>query len=296
MYGMIPRREDGQPPEVAAREEVDHAEERALHLVEELRRARGRRSRGWARGRPSAIRDEQDDGHDDAALQLRDLEDVLKALEAFDHEAGTSVPSVSTRPPFASIFARADSLTAWARTVSACATSPVAQDLDRATRSLSLIRPSADEAVGIDDGVAPRSRRATRGSRRRRSVLRRRKGRTRASAGGGRAASGRPRSRRPCRRPTGRLWPLCPLVEVFPWPEPGPRPIFLRRFVAPGARRSSSSFTGHLEHVQHLGDHAAHRRRIRHDSPTGGCGGAPAPVPSPPASGRGRSCERVSVT
>src|SRR5512147_999351 len=32
--------------------------------------------------------------------------------------------------------------------------------------------------------------------------------------------------------------PLCPLVAVFPWPEPGPRPIRLRFFLAPfaGAR------------------------------------------------------------
>ena len=36
MYGMMPEREDRQPSQVAAREQVDHAEQRALHLVEEL--------------------------------------------------------------------------------------------------------------------------------------------------------------------------------------------------------------------------------------------------------------------
>src|SRR5437879_2804262 len=58
------------------------------------------------------------------------------------------------------------------------------------------------------------------------------------------------------------LWPLWPFVDVLPWPDPGPRPIFFRRFVAPGAGRSSSSFTGHTQHVGDLGDHAAHRRRV----------------------------------
>src|SRR6059036_3997944 len=45
-------------------------------------------------------------------------------------------------------------------------------------------------------------------------------------------------------------------------PEPGPRPTILRRCVAPGAGRSSSSLTGHLEDVRGLRDHAAHGRCV----------------------------------
>src|SRR5262249_13497513 len=56
--------------------------------------------------------------------------------------------------------------------------------------------------------------------------------------------------------------PFEPLVEVLPCPDPGPRPTFLRRRLAPGAGRRSSSLMGHLEHVGHLRHHAANRRRV----------------------------------
>ena len=54
-----PQREDGQAAQVAAREEVDHAEQGALHLVEELREGGRRRCPGsgtWAPSRYAASR------------------------------------------------------------------------------------------------------------------------------------------------------------------------------------------------------------------------------------------------
>ena len=47
------------------------------------------------------------------------------------------------------------------------------------------------------------------------------------------------RLEKPAREPC----PLCPRPEVLPWPEPGPRPIRLRRFVDPGSGFSPPSFT-----------------------------------------------------
>ena len=49
----MPEREDRQPSQVAAREQVDHAEQRALHLVEELGQGVPVDARAWARGRPT---------------------------------------------------------------------------------------------------------------------------------------------------------------------------------------------------------------------------------------------------
>src|SRR5437773_397321 len=97
----------------------------------------------------------------DAALQLGDLEDVLKALEAFDHEAVTCAPSTSTRPPFASIFARADALTACAFTVRACATSPVPRIFTRA-RSRPLMSPAWARASGSTTAFVAKPPRAPR--------------------------------------------------------------------------------------------------------------------------------------
>src|SRR2546425_577387 len=155
-----PERKDRQPPEVAAREEVDHAEQRALHLVEEL----GERVTVDARRRDvgaDPVGDQHRRREQDAALQLGDLEDVLKALEAFDHEAATCAPSTSTRPPFASIFARADALTACAFTVRACATSPVPRIFTRA-RSRPLMSPAWARASGSTTAFAAKPPRAPR--------------------------------------------------------------------------------------------------------------------------------------
>src|SRR5947207_791392 len=66
----------------------------------------------------------------------------------------------------------------------------------------------------------------------------------------------------PLTAPERACWPLWPLPDVLPWPEPGPRPIFLRRFLAPGAGRRSSSFMRHLEHVGDLRDHTPDRRIV----------------------------------
>jgi hypothetical protein len=35
--------------------------------------------------------------------------------------------------------------------------------------------------------------------------------------------------------PERAFWPLCPLVDVLPWPEPTPLPILFLFFVAPKA-------------------------------------------------------------
>src|SRR2546422_4201005 len=155
-----PERKDRQPPKVAAREEVDHAEQRALHLVEEL----GERVTVDARRRDvgaDPVGDQHRRREQDAALQPGDLEDVLKALEAFDHEAVTCAPSTSTRPPFASIFARADALTAYAFTVRACATSPVPRIFTRA-RSRPLMSPAWARASGSTTAFAAKPPRAPR--------------------------------------------------------------------------------------------------------------------------------------
>src|SRR5207247_10949359 len=118
-----PEREDGEPSQVSAREEVDHAEQRALHLVEEL----GERVAVDARRRDvgaDPVGDQHPHREQDAALALGELEDVLEALQAFAHDVATRAPSTSTRPPFASLFPRAAPLTACAFTVSPCAAAP----------------------------------------------------------------------------------------------------------------------------------------------------------------------------
>src|SRR2546429_4041844 len=82
-----------------------------------------------------------------AALELRNLEDVLEALQALDHVALTSAASSSTRPPRASIFWRADALMACTLTVRAWGTSPSPRIFTRSRSeflmSRALTRPSA---------------------------------------------------------------------------------------------------------------------------------------------------------
>src|SRR5205814_1941959 len=89
------------------------------------------------------------------------FKDFLEALQAFDHEAGTRAPRTSTVPPFAAIFARADSLTACAFTVSAWATSPSPRILTRA-RSLRRIKPAVTSASGSTTAFAANRPRASR--------------------------------------------------------------------------------------------------------------------------------------
>src|SRR5262249_38385540 len=120
---------------------------RALHLVEELgeRMAVDPRRRHV---RTQPVGDEQDRGHQDPALQLGDLEDVLERLEVLDHDVAAGVRGItSTRPPFASILLFADSLTAWARTVRPCSRSPSPRIFTRA-RSDFLISPAWTSASG----------------------------------------------------------------------------------------------------------------------------------------------------
>ena len=146
----MPEREDRQPAQVAAREQVDHAEQRALHLVEELGQGVAVDARRRHVG-AHPVGDEQDGGDQDPALELGDLEDVLERLQAFDHEAVTFslIGSTSTRPPWPSILARADSLTACTRTVRVCGDVTVAEDLHPPALG-ALDQPGLREPVGID--------------------------------------------------------------------------------------------------------------------------------------------------
>src|SRR5262249_32982331 len=112
------QREHGEPPQIAAREEVHHAEQRALHLVEELREG-GAVDAGGGHVRPQPVGGEQTQGHEHAPLELRNLDDVLEALEPLDHAGRTS-----TCPPAATSFWRAASLIRWVLTTRAWAMSP----------------------------------------------------------------------------------------------------------------------------------------------------------------------------
>src|SRR5262249_11591953 len=138
--------EHREPPQITPGEQIDHAEQGALHLVEELRQGVAVDTRGRHVG-PDPVGDQEPGGDQDPPLQLGDLEDILKGLQAFDHEAVALPSSTSTCPPTASIFARAASLTAWARTVSAWASSPSPRSL---TRSLSRrrTRPASTRRAG----------------------------------------------------------------------------------------------------------------------------------------------------
>src|SRR5437773_1889184 len=63
------------------------------------------------------VGDQEPGPEQDAPLELLDLEDVLEALQTLDHaRAASASPSSSTRPPLASILARAEPLTAWSFT------------------------------------------------------------------------------------------------------------------------------------------------------------------------------------
>src|SRR5262249_20166607 len=149
-------REDRQSSQVATREKIDHAQQRALDLIEELRERVAVDARGGDVG-TQTVRDQQHRGEHQTALELRDLEDVLEALEAFDHVALTSAASSSTRPPLASIFWRADALMACTLTVRAWGTSPSPRIFTRSRSeflmSRALTRPSASTTEFASNAV-----------------------------------------------------------------------------------------------------------------------------------------------
>src|SRR5256885_10610168 len=65
--------------------------------------------------------------------------------------------------------------------------------------------------------------------------------------------------------PVRAFWPLVPRPAVLPRPEPCPRPTRLSALCEPGAGRKSESFTDsllYLNQVNHLLDHATHRRIV----------------------------------
>src|SRR4029453_698131 len=200
----------------------------------------------------------QEEGHQDPALELRDLEDVLERLQAFDHEAVTFslIASTSTRPPCPSTLARAPALMACTRTVRVWAMSPSPRIFTR-PRSERLISPACARPSGSTTLPAAKPPSALRfttaysvfppNGRKPRLGMRRESGIC------------PPSNPPPLPPPEGPPCPLAPLRGVFPRPEPGPRPIRLRRCTAPGAGRRSSSFMGHRQDVRRLGDHAADR-------------------------------------
>src|SRR5262249_27536441 len=111
--GHDPEREHRETAEVTAREEVDQAQQGPLHAVKEPGE-RGRVHAGRGHMRPEPVRGEDSRRHQNPALELRDLGDVLQVLEDLDHADNTSV-----WPPAAAILAAAAFEKAWARTVSA---------------------------------------------------------------------------------------------------------------------------------------------------------------------------------
>src|SRR5262249_39588986 len=133
--------EDGQTAQVAAGEKIDHAEQRPLHLIEELRQRAAVDARG-GHVRAKAIGGEKPERDKHPALELRDLEDVLEALQTFDHDDKTS-----TRPPADSTFERADALIRCVLTISACAISPSPSTLT-APRPDFLMRPASANVLG----------------------------------------------------------------------------------------------------------------------------------------------------
>src|SRR5512147_1654 len=65
--------------------------------------------------------------------------------------------------------------------------------------------------------------------------------------------------------PVRALWPLLPLPDVLPRPEPGPRPTRLRDWVLPGAGERSWSFISALDDFDQIGDfrdHTPHGRAV----------------------------------
>ena len=169
-----------------------------------------------------------------------------KLCRTLDHEAATSLDRQHLDPAAGRLDLRpAASLTACARTVSACATSPSPRTLTRAPAgaldaagarrapSGSTTLPAAKPAqrLDVDDGVlASCPRRA--GSR--------------AWGAAGRAASARPRTRALAAARARALWPLCALARrSCRGPSPGRgRPACAASWRR-GAGRSSSSFMGH---------------------------------------------------
>src|SRR5439155_24239327 len=135
---------DRQAPEVPAREEVDEPQQRVLHLVEELREG-DRVHAGRRHVRPQPIGGEEPERHEQPALELRDLGDVLEVLEDLDHAGITSI-----RPPAAWIFSTAAFEKAWARTARARPgpSSPPARTFTR-WRAAVLTRPAPARPSGV---------------------------------------------------------------------------------------------------------------------------------------------------
>src|SRR5688572_473716 len=180
----------------------------------------------------------------------------------------------SMRPPAATIFSRAPALTFTPRTVTAWESSPLASSF--AGPFLVRITPaSASDSgvISVPSGMRLRSSSVTTCDSTRNMFVKPRFGRRRVSGIWPPSNCGLPPPGPWC--PARALMPLCPLPDVLPVPEPGPRPSRLRFLVEPGAGErlcrpilsllatSLLLLDGrHLDQVAHFLDLTAQRRRI----------------------------------
>ena len=82
MYGMIPSDEDGELAERAAREQVEEAERAALVSAWSCSCLTGREvDAGHGDVGAEAVQDDHQEGEEDLAPEVGDLEDVLQARE-----------------------------------------------------------------------------------------------------------------------------------------------------------------------------------------------------------------------
>src|SRR3954469_25080109 len=186
----------------------------------------------------------------------------------------------SMRPPAATIFSRAPALTFTPRTVTAWESSPFASSFAGPFRE--RIRPASTSdsvVISVPSGIRLRSSSDRTCDSTRNAFVKPRLGRRRVIGIWPPSNCGLP--------PPGPWWParalmpLCPLPDVFPVPEPGPRPRRFRLRCDPGAgfRLCRPIFSvrdsvpvlvtclllldgRHLHQVSHPLDLTAQRRRI----------------------------------
>src|ERR1019366_5635671 len=218
--------ENRQPPQVAAAEQVYKAQHRAPVLLEELRQsvAVDPRRRDVA---ADAIHRQQAEREQHALAQVGNQEDIR---QLFEHYCKTS-----NLPPALVIFSCADFENLWAWTVIATVSSPVPRIL---TGDLPFTTPaffSDSGVISVSPSAARRSMFTTSYSSRKIFVKPR---------FGTRRCNGicPPSNPRISRAPDRDHCPLCPRVEVFPMPDPMPRPTRFFFSVALGGARIVDKF------------------------------------------------------
>src|SRR5208282_4616273 len=205
-------RENREPPQVAAAEQIDEAEHRAPVLLEKLRQAvavdPGRRDVA-----ADAIHRQQAEREQHALAKVGNPEDVR---QLFQHYCKTS-----NLPPALVIFSCADLENLWACTVSATESSPLPRTF---TGCLVLITPALRSTSGVIV-VSPSAARRSRFTMLyswRKTLVNPRLGMRRCNG------IWPPSKPRIMREPLRERWPLWPRVDVLPMPEPMPRPTRLR--------------------------------------------------------------------